>query len=64
MSTLLRESLVTIAAAVCLAGPVTAIVLPLAPTAWRRPPLVWGILLLAAAVVAGFRRRRRTRPEA
>ena len=64
MGTLVRETLVTIAAAVCLAGPVTAIVLPLMPSAWRRPPLVWGILLLAVAVVAGFRRRRRTRPQA
>ncbi len=61
MRTLLREGLVTIAAAVCLAGPVAAIVLPLAPAAWRRPPLVWGILLLAVAVVAAIRRRRRTR---
>jgi len=61
MRTLLREGLVTIAAAVCLAGPVAATVLPLAPAAWRRPPLVWGILLLAVVVVAAFRRRRRRR---
>ena len=58
MRTLLREVLVTAAAAVCLAGPVAAIVVPLSPEAWRRPPLVWGILLGAAALVAGLRRRR------
>ena len=62
MRTHLREALVTAAVAVCLAGPVTATVLPLAPQAWRRPPLVWGILLAAVAVVAGFRRLRRRRP--
>jgi len=61
MRSLVREGFVIIAAAVCLAGPVAAIVLPLAPAAWRRPPLVWGILLLAVAVVAAFPRRRRTR---
>ncbi|MFO7691590.1 MAG: hypothetical protein R6V57_00770 [Vicinamibacterales bacterium] len=58
MRTHLREALVTAAIAVCLAGPVTASVLPLAPEAWRRPPLVWGILLAALAFVAGYRRRR------
>jgi peptidoglycan/LPS O-acetylase OafA/YrhL len=58
MRTLLREVLVTTAAAVCLAGPVAGIVVPLSPEAWRSPPLVWGILLGAAALVAGLRRRR------
>jgi peptidoglycan/LPS O-acetylase OafA/YrhL len=58
MRTLLREVLVTAAAAVCLAGPVAATVVPLSPEAWRSPPLVWGILLGAAALVAGLRRRR------
>jgi peptidoglycan/LPS O-acetylase OafA/YrhL len=62
MRTRLRETLVTAAVALCLAGPVTATVLPLAPEAWRRPPLVWGILLAALALVAGYRRSRRRRP--
>jgi len=62
MRTHLREALVTAAVAVCLAGPVTATVLPLAPADWRRPPLVWGILLAALALVAGYRRSRRRRP--
>jgi len=58
MRTLLREVLVTAAAAVCVAGPVAAIVVPLSPEAWRRPPLLWGILLGVAALIAAFRRRR------
>ena len=58
MRPILREVLVTTAAAVCLAGPVAATVVPLSPEAWRRPPLVWGILIGAAAIVAGLRRRR------
>ncbi len=62
MRTPLREVLVTAALAVCLAGPVTATVLPLAPEAWRRPPLVWGILLATVVLVAGYRRLRRRRP--
>ncbi len=62
MRTRLRETLVTVAIAVCVAGPVTATVLPLAPEAWRRPPLVWGILLAALALVAGYRHTRRRRP--
>lgn len=62
MRTHLREALVTAALAVCLAGPVIATVLPLVPDAWRRPPLVWGILLAALALVAGYRRSRRRRP--
>ena len=62
MRTPLREALVTAAVAVCLAGPVTATVLPLTPEAWRRPPLVWGILLATVVLVAGFRRRRRPGP--
>jgi hypothetical protein len=61
MLALLRELAVTVAAAVCLAGPVAAAVVPLVPPAWRGAPLVWGILLLAVAVVAAFRRCRRTR---
>jgi len=36
---------------------VAATVVPLSPTAWRRPLLVWGILLCAVALVACFRRR-------
>jgi hypothetical protein len=62
MRTHLREALVTAALAVFLSGPVAAIVLPLAPETWRRPPLVWGILLAALALVAGYRRSRRRRP--
>ena len=61
MRTLLREVFVTAAAAICLAGPVAATVVPLSPERWRRPPLVWGILLGAAALVAGLRSRRRRR---
>jgi len=57
MRALLREFAVTVAAAACLAGPVAATVVPLSPTAWRRPLLVWGILLCAVALVACFRRR-------
>jgi uncharacterized protein YaaW (UPF0174 family) len=57
MRGVLREALVTVAAAVCLAGPVVAIVLPLSPAAWRRPATGWGILLGAAAAVAWLRRR-------
>ena len=62
MRTHVRETLVTAAVAVGLAGPVAATVLPLAPEAWRRPPLVWGILLATLALVAGYRRSRRRRP--
>jgi hypothetical protein len=62
MRRLAREVIVTIAAAVCLAGPVAAIVVPLSPESWRRPPLVWGILLAAAALVARVRRRRWRNP--
>jgi peptidoglycan/LPS O-acetylase OafA/YrhL len=58
MQTLLREVLVTAAAAICLAGPVAATVVVFSPEGWRRPPLVWGILLGAAALVAGLRSRR------
>jgi len=58
MWTRLRDVLVTALSAVCLAGPISAIVLPLAPSAWRRPVLVWGILLGAIAFVAWLRRKR------
>jgi hypothetical protein len=58
MRTRLRNLLVTAACAVCLAGPVSAVVLPLAPEALRRPALAWGILLGAIAVVAWLRRKR------
>jgi hypothetical protein len=57
MLTLLRELAVTVAAAVCLAGPVAAAVVPLVPPAWRGAPLVWGILLGAVVLVARLRRR-------
>jgi len=53
-----REVVVTIAAAACLAGPVAAAAVPLAPPAWRRPPLVWAILVGSVALVAWLRRRR------
>ena len=62
MRALLREFAVTVAAGLCLAGPVAATVVPLSPAAWRRPPLVWGILLGALVLVAGIRRNRRKRP--
>ena len=58
MRPLLREAIVTVAAAVALAGPVAAIVIPFLPAAWRRPPLAWGILLGAGAILAWCRRRR------
>jgi len=58
MLTWLREALVTVGVAVFVAGPVAAVTVPLLPEGWRRPPLVWGILLGAVALVAGFRRRR------
>jgi hypothetical protein len=58
MRALLRETAVTVAAGVCLAGPIAATVVSLSPLAWRRPPLVWGILLCVMAVVAGLRRHR------
>jgi len=57
MREILREMALTAAAAVCLAGPAAATVVPLSPPAWRKPPLVWGILLGAVAIVAWLRRR-------
>ncbi len=59
MKTLVQEALLTLACGVCLAGPLAALAVPLAPPAWRQPPLVWGILLGAVALVAWLRRRRR-----
>jgi peptidoglycan/LPS O-acetylase OafA/YrhL len=61
MKRLAREVLVTVAAGLCLAGPIAAIVVPLSPADWRSPQLVWGILLGALALVAGLRRNRWTR---
>ncbi len=61
MRTPLWEVIITAAVAVCLAGPLAAIVLPLAPEAWRRPPLVWGTLLATVVLVAGLRRLGRRR---
>jgi peptidoglycan/LPS O-acetylase OafA/YrhL len=58
MRRLLREAAVTIAAALCLAGPVAAAVVPLSPPAWRRPQLVWAILLGSIALVVRIRRGR------
>ena len=55
------EVIITAAVALCLAGPLAAIVLPLAPEAWRRPPLVWGTLLATVVLVAGLRRLGRRR---
>jgi len=57
MCALLREISVIVAAAVCLAGPVAAAVVPLSPAAWRAPRVVWGILIGSVAVVAWLRRR-------
>ena len=58
----LREVIVIVALAVCLAGPVAAVVLSLLPAAWRRPPVAWGILLAAGAIVSRLRRRRGPAP--
>ncbi|MGE5198676.1 MAG: hypothetical protein ACM3H9_03485 [Rhodospirillaceae bacterium] len=62
MRRLARELIVTMAAGVCLAGPVAAVVVPLSPASWRSALLVWGLLLGAVALVAWLRRRRWTRP--
>jgi hypothetical protein len=62
MRTIIREALVVAGAALCVAGPVAAILVPLAPAAWRRPSLAWAILLASAAAVACVRRRRWRRP--
>ena len=62
MRALLREAVIVCAAVMFLAGAVAAVVVPLTPPAWRRQPLVWGILLATAALVIGLRRRRRLRP--
>ena len=61
MRTPLSEVIITAAVALCLAGPLVAVVLPLAPENWRRPPLVWGTLLATVALVAGIRRLQRRR---
>jgi hypothetical protein len=58
----IRDVIVIAALAVCLGGPVAAVVLPLLPAAWRRPPVAWGILLAAGAVVGWLRRRRGVSP--
>ena len=52
-----KEAIVTVAAGVCLAGPVAAVVVPLLPPAWRRPAVAWAILLGSIVLVAGVRRR-------
>jgi len=57
----LREAAVTVTAAVITAGAVSAAALPLLPAAWRRPPVVWGILLASVVLMAGLRRRHSTR---
>lgn len=62
MRTPLWEAIITAAVALCLAGPLAAIVVPLAPEAWRQPPLVWGTLLATGVLVAGIRRLGRRRP--
>jgi hypothetical protein len=54
----LKAAAVTLAAGICVAGPLAGVVLPLVPAAWRRPALAWGILLAAVAFVAWVRRRR------
>lgn len=58
MRAAVRKSLLTLAAGVCLAGPIAAAALGLAPAAWRKPPLAWGILVAAIALVAWLRRSR------
>jgi hypothetical protein len=62
MRWLVREALVTVAAAVCLAGPIAAVAVPLSPPACRRPALAWAILLASLACVVRFRRRHRRGP--
>jgi len=62
MRQFVREALVTAAAAVCLAGPVAAVVISLSPQAWRGPALTWAILLGSVALVARLRRLRRRDP--
>lgn len=62
MGAWVRELAVIVAAAVVTAGAVSAAALPLLPAAWRRPPVVWGILLASVALMAGLRRRHWTRP--
>jgi hypothetical protein len=62
MRRLVREAVVVMGSAVLLAGPVSAVAVPLAPAAWRRPSLAWAILLGAVAVVTLFRSRRWRRP--
>lgn len=57
----LREALVTLAAALLLAGAVSAAALPLLPQAWRGPAVPWGTLLGSVLVVALLRRRGRRR---
>jgi len=59
MRAVLREAVIVCATVMFLAGAVAAVVVPLSPPAWRRPPLVWGILIGAAALVIRVRRRRR-----
>ena len=57
MRRLVREALVIVAAGVCLAGPVAAVVVALSPPAWRRPAVAWVILLGSVLFVALVRRR-------
>jgi hypothetical protein len=58
MASPLRDSIVTIAAALLLAGPLAAVVVPALPAAWRHRAVPWAVLALSLVVVAVFRRRR------
>jgi len=51
-----RDVFVTVAAAVLLAGPVAAVVVPILPPSWRHPAAPWAILVLALGAIARLRR--------
>lgn len=62
MHSWLRETVVTIAIGVILAGPVSALMLVALPAAWRRPSMVWAVVLVSVAVVSVLRNRQRSPP--
>jgi uncharacterized membrane protein YccC len=55
----LREAAIIAAAGTFLAGPLAALLLALAPEAWRGPNLAWVIWAACLGLVALRRRRRR-----
>jgi hypothetical protein len=62
MASPLRDSIVTLAAALLLAGPFAAVVVPALPAAWRNRAVPWALLAFSLVVVAAFRRRRPPSP--